>query len=168
MRCPSCGFQNLQGEEICSNCGRDLQGLDIPGEVLDPGVGYVQEPLSVLPQKPPYKVGATDPVGRAVAHMQHDGADCVLVMNGSELAGIITLWDVLHKVAGPNRDLNAITCAEVMTADPVFLREEDNVAVAINKMSVGGFRHIPLLEGGTPVSVVGIGDLFQYLSPHMA
>jgi CBS domain-containing protein len=167
MKCPDCKFDNIQGAEICANCGRDLAGLDIPGAVLDPGVRFVYEELSVLPHKPPFKVAVTDPVGRAVRHMQHDGADCLLVMDGNDLAGILTLWDVLHKVAGPQRDLNAITCGEIMTADPVFLRDEDNVAVAVNKMSVGGFRHIPLLEGGSPISVVSINDVFQHISPHL-
>ncbi|HXH22855.1 MAG TPA: CBS domain-containing protein, partial [Dehalococcoidia bacterium] len=153
--------------EICDNCGRDLAGLDIPGAVLDPGVSFVYEELSKLPRKPPLKVSVTDPVGRAVRHMQHEGADCLLVMDGDSLAGIITLWDVLHKVAGPDRDLNAITCGEIMTADPVFLREDDNIGVAINKMSVGGFRHIPLLEGGTPISVVSINDVFQHISANL-
>jgi CBS domain-containing protein len=167
MRCPSCKHDNIEGVEVCANCGRDLAGLDIPGAELDPGVAFVVEPLSSLPQRPPHKVTTTDPVGLAVRYMQHENADCVLVMAGNELAGILTLWDILHKVAGPSTDLNALTCGQIMTADPVFLREDDTVAVAINKMSVGGFRHIPLLEGDTPATVVSIGDVFHHISPHL-
>jgi len=167
MRCPDCRHENIEGAEICANCGRDLAGLDVRGALLEPGVAFVQEPLANLPKRPPFKVSVTDPVSLAVHHMQHDQADCVLVMNGAELAGILTLWDILHKVAGADQDLNAVTCGEVMTADPVFLREEDNIAVAVNKMSVGGFRHIPLLEGGSPVSVISINDVFQRISPHL-
>jgi CBS domain-containing protein len=110
---------------------------------------------------------STDPVGLAVRLMQNSDTDCVLVMRASHLAGIITPWDILHKVAGPNEDLNAVTCGEVMTADPVFLRDDDNIAVAINKMSIGGFRHIPLLQGGTPTAVVSIRDVFKHISPHL-
>jgi CBS domain-containing protein len=168
MRCPDCMHDNIEGAEICANCGRDLAGLDIPGVMLDPEAAFVMEPLSSLPQKPPREVQVTDPVGLAIRYMQHEGADCVLVMDGNQLAGILTLWDVLHKVAGPGRDLNALTCGQVMTADPVFLREDDTIAVAINKMSVGGFRHIPLLEGDRPVSVVSIADVFQRVAPQLA
>ncbi len=168
MRCPVCRFENIAGAELCANCGSDLAGLDRPGsDFKGPSLDFVIEPLSSLPHKPPFKVNTTDPVGRAIRHMQHDAADCVLVMVGSELAGIMTLWDALHKVAGANQDLNALTCGEVMTADPVFLRDDDNIAVAINKMSVGGFRHIPLLEGETPVSVISINDVFKHISPHL-
>ncbi|HXH21734.1 MAG TPA: hypothetical protein VNN10_06875, partial [Dehalococcoidia bacterium] len=61
MKCPDCKFENIQGAEICDNCGRDLAGLDIPGAVLDPGVSFVYEELSKLPRKPPLKVSVTDP-----------------------------------------------------------------------------------------------------------
>jgi CBS domain-containing protein len=114
------------------------------------------------------RVETTDPVGLAVRLMQNADTDCVLVLSGSQLAGIITPWDILHKVAGPNEDLNAVTCGQVMTADPVFLRMDDDVAVAINKMSIGGFRHIPLLEGATPVGVLSIRDVFRHIAPHLA
>jgi CBS domain-containing protein len=168
MRCPDCKHDNIEGVEVCANCGRDLAGLDIPEAEMKPGTEFVYEPLANLPQRPINKVNTTDPVGMAVRHMQHDNADCVLVMNGGALAGIVTLWDILHKIAGAGRDLNAVTCGQIMTADPVFLREDDNIAVAINKMSVGGFRHIPLLEGETPVTVISISDVFENIAPHLA
>jgi CBS domain-containing protein len=88
-------------------------------------------------------------------------------MDGAHLAGIITPWDILHKIAGQSDDLNAVTCGAIMTKDPVFLRDNDDIAVALNKMSIGGFRHIPLLQGETPVAVVSIGDLFKHIAPHL-
>ena len=33
-----------------------------------------------------------------------------------------------------------------MTPDPVVLRHDDNLAIAINKMVIGNFRHIPLID----------------------
>ena len=168
MRCPDCKHENIEGVEVCANCGRDLAGLDLPEVEVRPGTEFVYEALSELPQRAPRKVNRTDPVGLAVRYMQHEGADCVLVMDGESLAGIVTLWDILHKVAGADRDLNAVACGDIMTGDPVFLREDDNIAVAINKMSLGGFRHIPLLEGNTPVTVVSIADVFERIAPNLA
>jgi hypothetical protein len=34
-----------------------------------------------------------------------------------------------------------------MTPDPVVLDHDDTIAVAIHKMAVGGFRHIPIVDG---------------------
>ena len=169
MICPECRHDNIEGVDYCANCGHDLYGLDhtdAPG--ADRGIEFIRRPLSELPSTAPVKVSRDDPVGLAVRLMQHSDTNCVLVMNGAQLAGIITPWDILHKVAGPNEDLNAATCAQVMTADPVFLRDEEDVAVALNKMSVGGFRHIPLLQGGMPTAVVNINDVFRFIAPHLA
>ncbi|HLO34613.1 MAG TPA: hypothetical protein VK194_00960, partial [Candidatus Deferrimicrobium sp.] len=30
MRCPTCGFENLLGSDVCDNCGSDLAGHDTP------------------------------------------------------------------------------------------------------------------------------------------
>ena len=99
--------------------------------------------------------------------MQRGNSDCVLVLDGQALAGIITTWDIVHKVARPKEDLNAVTCQEVMTKDPVLLREEDDIAVAINKMATGEFRHIPLVESGASRPILSTRDLFRYLSPYL-
>jgi len=168
MICPECKHDNIEGADYCANCGHDLAGLDQPDSPGATGPLFIHQRLADVPARSPVKVGVSDPVGLAVRMMQHADTGCVLVMEDGRLAGIMTPWDILHKVAGPNEDLNAVTCGEVMTADPVFLRDEDDIAVAINKMSIGGFRHIPLLQGGTPLCVVSIGDLFRHIAPNLA
>ena len=169
MICPECRYDNIEGVDYCANCGHDLAGMDQANAPMgSTGPDFIHERLSSVPAKGPVKVATLDPAALAVKMMQYTDSDCVLVMDGPRLAGIITPWDILHKVAGPNEDLNAVTCAQIMTEDPVFLREQDDVAVAINKMSIGGFRHIPLLQGDQPVAVVTIGELFRHIGPHLA
>jgi CBS domain-containing protein len=51
-----------------------------------------------------------------------------------------------------------------MTPDPVVLRHDDPIAVAIHKMAVGGFRHIPIVEDGRPTGVVTARDVFHHLA----
>jgi CBS domain-containing protein len=50
-----------------------------------------------------------------------------------------------------------------MTTDPVVLRPDDSVAVAIHKMAVGGFRHIPLVDDGRATGIVTARDLFRHI-----
>ncbi|MBI2723813.1 MAG: CBS domain-containing protein [Chloroflexi bacterium] len=170
MICPDCRYDNIEGADHCQNCGHDLFSMDHPNarQTSQRGPAFIYERLREIPAQSPVRVETTDPVGLAVRLMQNADTNCVLVMNGTHLAGIITPWDILHKVAGPSEDLNARTCGEVMTADPVFLRDDDDIAVALNKMSIGGFRHIPLLQGGTPTAVVSITDVFGHIAPHLA
>ena len=61
-------------------------------------------------------------------------------------------------------DLNALTVGQIMTPDPVILREADSLAVALHKMSVGEFRHIPLVTAGRSPRVVSIQHLFRHVS----
>jgi CBS domain-containing protein len=51
-----------------------------------------------------------------------------------------------------------------MTPDPVVLRQDDPVAVAIHKMAVGGFRHVPIVDDGVPIGVVSARDVFRHLA----
>ena len=50
-----------------------------------------------------------------------------------------------------------------MTPDPVVLRGDDTIAVAIHKMAMGGFRHIPLVSGGQATGIVSARDLSHHL-----
>lgn len=165
--CPECGEESLAGADYCANCGHDLNDLDHPAGSIGSAPEFIMRRLADLPARAPMAVAPADPVGLAVRLMQNEGVDCVLVMDGALLTGVITPWDILHKVAGPKEDLNAVTCAQVMTADPVYLREDDTVAVAINKMAVGGFRHIPLMQGGAPANVISIGEVFHHIAPYL-
>ena len=56
-----------------------------------------------------------------------------------------------------------MTVEAVMTKDPEVLEQSQTIACALNKMSVGGYRHIPIVDGGKPVGVVSIRDLVDFL-----
>jgi CBS domain-containing protein len=55
-----------------------------------------------------------------------------------------------------------------MTPDPVVLRPDDPIAVAIHKMAVGGFRHIPIVDAGhLPTGVVSARDVFRHIASQL-
>jgi CBS domain-containing protein len=57
-----------------------------------------------------------------------------------------------------------VTLEEVMTRDPEALPATAPVAWVLNKMEVGGFRHVPAVdEAGRPVFVVSVRDVVQFL-----
>jgi CBS domain-containing protein len=97
-----------------------------------------------------------------VTRMHEAGADCVLVVANEGLVGIFTDRDAVVRVV--DQGLAAQHVGDLMTMDPVALRHDDTVAVAIHKMAVGGFRHLPIVEDGRPVGVVTARDVFRHLS----
>ncbi|MEO5940695.1 MAG: CBS domain-containing protein [Candidatus Limnocylindrales bacterium] len=161
MRCPTCGFENLLGSDVCDNCGSDLAGHDIPQSPTTFRGQLLGEHLDALNVTEAVVVdGATD-VNEAIRRMHADGIDCVLVTEGDRFVGIFTDRDAVLKVAGLERQARPI--ATLMTRDPVVLRHDETIAVAINKMAVGGFRHIPIVEDGRPTGVITARDVFRHL-----
>lgn len=169
MICPFCQHENIEGADECANCGQSLYGLDLPevGRKYPNPPFFLQEPLGNLPQREASKVNVSDPVGLAVRRMQQGDTAAVLVMDGDQLAGIITSWDIVQKVAGSAEDLNAVRCAQIMTPDPITFQADDSLVLAINKMSSGEFRHIPIVQDDEPVSVIDVNDVFRFITPRL-
>jgi CBS domain-containing protein len=162
MRCPVCGFENLIGADVCDNCGADMAGHDTPQPAISFQGRLLGEHLDDLGAPPPLTLGPETPVDVTIARMQEAEADCVLVTVDGQLVGIFTDRDAVLKAAG--RRLGAFQVGDFMTPDPVVLRHDDPIAVAIHKMAVGGFRHIPIVENGRPTGVVTARDVFQHLA----
>jgi CBS domain-containing protein len=120
------------------------------------------EHLDALGVAAPEIVDAATDVDDAIRRMHDKGIDCVLVVDGGRLVGIFTDRDAVLKVAGTNPEDHRI--GALMTHDPVVLRHDETIAVAINKMAVGGFRHIPIVEDGRPTGVVSARDVFRHLA----
>ena len=162
MQCPVCGYQNLTGAEVCDNCGADLAGADIPQPTLSFHGRLLGEHLDELGAPPPLTVSPETPVQAAITRMHDSEADCVLVTVDDRLVGIFTDRDAVVKVAG--KPLDGLQIRDFMTPDPVVLRHDDPIAIAIHKMAVGGFRHIPITQDGRPTGVVTARDVFHHLA----
>ena len=161
MICPVCGHDNIEGVDSCENCQADLRSVGMRG----PSTAFearLDAPLASLPSRRPEVLPPGTPVAVAVARMRAAGTDCVLVGEGGRLDGIFTERDAVLKLAG--RALEGVSVGESMTADPVILRADDSVAVAIHKMAVGGFRHIPFVDDvGAPAGIVTAADVFRHI-----
>ena len=165
MRCPSCGFDNLVGADICDNCGADIFGHDTPGQAPSFKGELMGEHLDRLGAPAPITVTPDTPLDAAIAQMHAAETDCVLVIADERLVGIFTDRDAVVKTAG--KRLESFHVRDFMTPDPVVLRHDDPIAVAIHKMAVGGFRHIPIVEDGRPTGVVTARDVFHHLASSM-
>ena len=161
MVCPVCGFDNLTGAEVCDNCGADLAGNDIPQPALSFHGRLLGEHLDELGAPAPLTVSPDTSVDVVVARMQEAGSDCVLVTVDDRLVGIFTDRDAVVKAAGQH--LETLKVGDLMTPDPVVLRHDDPIAIAIHKMAVGGFRHIPIVEDDRLVGLVQARNLFGHL-----
>ena len=82
----------------------------------------------------------------------------------TKLLGIFTERDVLFRIVDRGRNPATLPLAEVMTPDPDSLPVRSTVAYALNKMCVGGFRHVPVVdEEHRPAFVVSVRDVVEFL-----
>jgi CBS domain-containing protein len=166
MLCPVCRHDNFEGEDTCQNCGADLRTADIPEQATDYRGRLLGEHLDALHPSAPLVMPADADAADTIARMHRDEIDCVLVTDGGRLVGIFTDRDAVLKVAG--RLSGPTPLRDVMTRDPVVLRHDDPIAVAIHKMAVGGFRHIPIVDGGSlPTGVVSARDVFRHIASEL-
>jgi CBS domain-containing protein len=128
----------------------------------------LREPVSVLRVRAPLVLSMTDTVTDAVRAMQREHCGCVLVTDDgtpeTKVGGIFTERDVLFRIVDRGRNPAQLPLAEVMTPNPETLSVHSAVAYALNKMSVGGFRHIPVVDDERrPAFVVSVRDVVEFL-----
>lgn len=162
MLCPVCRFENFEGDDTCANCGADLTSGDLPQPAIDYHNTVLGEHLDALGVADVRTVPPGTPVAEAIRLMHETGTDCLLVTEDGHLVGIFTDRDAAVKAV--DKRLGLYKVQDFMTPDPVVLRSSDTLAVAIHKMAVGEFRHIPIVDGKRPVGVVAAADIFRHLA----
>src|SRR6266536_1596928 len=91
-------------------------------------------------------VDATTALAAAAARMSDRGVGAVLVMTGDHLSGILTERDVLRAVA--TGGVEGTNVAAWMTRDPETVDVSESLGQAAALMIHGGFRHLPVVDGG--------------------
>jgi CBS domain-containing protein len=163
MLCPACGHDNIAGIDRCDTCMAPLMKLDVPQAGSGMQRRLMEDPISRLEPAPAIFVSADANTLEAVNLMRKHKVGCLLVMEGTRIAGIFSERDLLNKLATTGQDLRKVLVKEVMTSKPVIFSPEDSIRFAIHEMSVGGFRHIPVVNNHNPLGIISVRDVLGYL-----
>lgn len=264
MNCPSCGHENIDGNDRCENCLAPFRDLDVPRADSAEGLArsVMEDNLSELDTDETICVPPDTPALEVARLMKNSNSGCALVVDGGKLVGIFTEHDVLLRMTGqahpgspagaattrpdkpqfvepriiehpgpprgqaawggrtpdtpneaaalveemqlnampfsempveemradampvtetethetsvndarPNRSfnearyMNEAPVKHLMTANPEVLRETDSVAEALNKMSLGRYRHIPYVKSDGTYGVASIKSVLKYIA----
>jgi CBS domain-containing protein len=129
-----------------------------PSVCVQPGAS-VRQALGLMKQQSAGSclICAKDKAGTDKAGTDKAGAD--------KLTGIFTERDAL-KLLASGADLDR-PIETVMSRDPATARATDTVASAIEKMSRGGYRRLPVVDAqGQPVGVIGVAGIVHFLVEH--
>jgi CBS domain-containing protein len=121
----------------------------------------IHEPVRLLNPRSPLSVPPSATLREAVRIMREHHVGCVLVVEGERLAGILTERDLLLKMEHADLDGPVL---RLMTPDPETLELDDPIVWALNRMSVGGYRHVPLVDRSErPVGILSVKDIVHYI-----
>jgi CBS domain-containing protein len=115
----------------------------------------VHTPVSRLMTTDFAAVDPWDTLGEAVERMTEKEAGSALVIDYGRLIGILTSRDILRAVAGRTHSSEA-RVREWMTGDPRVALADTPAEEAALMMVEQGCHHLPVVENGRPVGVIGM------------
>jgi len=99
--------------------------------------------------------------------MQESNNNCVLTIKDEKLGGILTERDILLKVTGKGFDLDVTVIDEFITLNPESVTPDDPLAYALNKMHIGGFRNVPVVNDALyPIGIISITDIIATIADY--
>ena len=164
--CPSCGAKNLEGADQCANCGGDLSKVDLPRPESQIEQTVMQLPLTSVGMTSVHAVAPDTALEVVVQTLVRQKIDLVQVVEDGKLIGVLSVRDVVTRVGPDYRQKLARPVREFMTANPETLPPDAPVTFAINKMDVGGYRHIPVVQGERMLGVISARDVIRHLVKH--
>ena len=128
----------------------------------------VDDPINALTLQKMIILPKGTTIQAVVENFQAEGVACVLI--GDDLLdGIFTERDVIMKLAGKGLDYHNEIVDDYMTPAPESLQGEDSIAFALNRMTEGGYRHIPVVDSeGKPTGLVGVLDIVRHLAEYFS
>lgn len=101
-------------------------------------------------------------VFEAVKTMVEANVGSLLVTDGDEIAGIVTERDYLRRAALEGRPDRETPVSEIMSAPVVCVTPETGIDECMALMTERRIRHVPVVDEGTLVGMVSIGDLVKF------
>jgi CBS domain-containing protein len=103
-----------------------------------------------------------DTVQQAAARMNEHGIGCLLVLEGDQIAGIVTERDCMRHLAGADAEQCAIAkVRQVMSPKVVAVEASYQLDQCLAIMNERRIRHLPVIRDKAVVALVSQGDLVR-------
>ena len=86
----------------------------------------------------------------------------VLVMNQGRIEGILSERDIVRVLGERGAAVLEELVSAVMTRKVISCRQNDTVAGIMEMMTLGKFRHLPVIEDERVVGLISIGDIVKW------
>ena len=110
------------------------------------------------------RIDADASVLEAVQQMVEANVGSLLVMDGGEVAGIVTERDYLRRVTLEGRTDEDTAVREIISSPLIVATLETTIDECLALMTDRRIRHVPVVDDGDVVGIVSIGDLVKFKS----
>jgi len=111
-----------------------------------------------------HSVSADATVYEALEKMADSNIGALVVMDGTDLVGLISERDYARKVILDGRSSKVVKVHEIMSSPAVTVNPWTTVDECMHRMTEKRCRHLPVVEEeGSVLGVVSIGDLVNWI-----
>ncbi len=108
-----------------------------------------------------WSIDADATVFEALQMMADKNLGALIVMEGGDLAGIMSERDYARKVILLDRGSRQTKVRDIMTSDVITVGPNQSVNECMELMTNHRIRHLPVVEDGSLQGVVSIGDVVK-------
>jgi CBS domain-containing protein len=136
-------------------------------ELIPPAI--LCESIGSIGLKKPLCVSMNTSLAECIALLQrHRIGSLIVTKDDGRIAGIFTERDCVLKVVAKVASFDTAVVADFMTPDPMRELPDATLAYALNLMSNGGFRHVPIVDqDDVPIGMISVKDVVDYLVERM-
>jgi CBS domain-containing protein len=164
MICPACGYDNIEGVDVCEECEASLVFISTPQPKSKLERHLWKDRIKLLAPQTPLAVTPDTPVRDVLKLLVNRSIGCLLVVEAGKLVGIFSERDALMRLGADAQALGHEPISKYMTAPVESLGLDDRIVFALHKMDIGGFRHVPIVQDGEPRGVISIRDILRYMT----
>jgi CBS domain-containing protein len=85
----------------------------------------------------------------------------VILGAGRRIAGILSERDIVRAVSKSGASALDLPVGQAMTRDVLTCAEDDTCAEIMERMTMGKFRHLPVVRDSVMVGLISIGDVVK-------
>ena len=126
----------------------------------------MHQPLTALELTQVHAVAPDATLDVSVQTLVRQKVSLLEVVEGGRLVGVLSIRDIMDRVGTDYSSKLNQPVSQFMTPDPETLPPDAPVTFAINRMDVGGYRHVPIVQDDRMIGVVSAGDVVRFVVRH--
>lgn len=121
----------------------------------------VKVPVMEVMTRDPVTVTEDKMISAAAALMKERDVSALIVVDGRKVTGILTDYDIVHKVVAENMHPSELRVKDIMTSPVVSIHPHTEVENAARKMSREGIRRLVVTDNSDLQGIVTENDILK-------